>query len=401
MGSLCSTSVESGNGREAKKVSTEDSDEERSGSSSKDNGTKKKKEEGGETKTLKSAQNDSNSQETTAKLLSEPNTFDEKESVPEVIPEPREVIDKLLSSGYNEKLHIEVENIRWSSSYEKDLQCDQKFHVLSKKKKKGEEITTSKKKKSFSKYVYMCACMQKKKKKKTNKIMLRWKGQEPALIKFIDKEWPYFGRHNKGERDTVCFDALKKSYVCKEKLGSGNFGVVKLAVRIKDDRKFAAKFINKKRLELEDLKGLMMEISVMKYLSSPEHPNVARLFEVFDSPFQMTQGFSEKTAANLFAQLMSALSYMHDKGIIHRDLKPENLMFETKDLNAQLKLVDFGLAMRLKPVVTDSGDATSQQTTWKKIQEFAGTPEFMAPEIYRDEFYDSSVDMWSAGCILY
>lgn len=35
---------------------------------------------------------------------------------------------------------------------------------------------------------------------------------------------------------------------------------------------------------------------------------------------------------------------MHSLGIIHRDLKPENLLLTSKGSNAEVKLIDFGLA---------------------------------------------------------
>ena len=44
-------------------------------------------------------------------------------------------------------------------------------------------------------------------------------------------------------------------------------------------------------------------------------------------------------------------------GIAHRDLKPENFLFETKDSDSELKIIDFGLAKIINPSVNvvDSG----------------------------------------------
>ena len=36
-------------------------------------------------------------------------------------------------------------------------------------------------------------------------------------------------------------------------------------------------------------------------------------------------------------------------GIAHRDLKPENFLFETKDQESELKIIDFGLSKIINP----------------------------------------------------
>ena len=43
-------------------------------------------------------------------------------------------------------------------------------------------------------------------------------------------------------------------------------------------------------------------------------------------------------------QILSAIVYCHDKKIVHRDLKPENFIFETKEMDSDLKVIDFGLS---------------------------------------------------------
>lgn len=54
--------------------------------------------------------------------------------------------------------------------------------------------------------------------------------------------------------------------------------------------------------------------------------------------------FTEKMAANLFRQMICAVSHCHTKKICHKDLKPENFLFESTDPSAKLKLIDFGLS---------------------------------------------------------
>jgi serine/threonine protein kinase len=99
----------------------------------------------------------------------------------------------------------------------------------------------------------------------------------------------------------------------------------------------------------------------MAIMITLDHPNIARLFEVYDYKSSyvlilelceggelfkriVTKALNEDIVAQIMAQLLQALLYLHAKGIVHRDLKPENMLFE-KGSNS-LKLIDFGIAVR-------------------------------------------------------
>ena len=92
--------------------------------------------------------------------------------------------------------------------------------------------------------------------------------------------------------------------------------------------------------------------------------------------------------------MMHAISYLHSKGIVHRDLKLDNVMvdgLETGDINKiRVKLIDFGMSK-----FTRHGDKKINLTT------YAGTLDFMAPEILEGQDYDLTCDIWSMGVITY
>jgi len=76
---------------------------------------------------------------------------------------------------------------------------------------------------------------------------------------------------------------------------------------------------------------------------------------------------------------------LHKNNIVYRDLKPENVLL---DHEGHIKLTDFGLAKNL---------GTKKGTT----NSFCGTADYVAPEIIRGEFYDTSADIWSLGVLIY
>jgi eukaryotic-like serine/threonine-protein kinase len=95
------------------------------------------------------------------------------------------------------------------------------------------------------------------------------------------------------------------------------------------------------------------------------------------------------------AQIAAGLAAAHDKGIVHRDIKPENV-FVTKD--GRVKILDFGLAKLVEPVVADGARATMAQTDPGMV---VGTVGYMSPEQLRAEPVDARSDVFSLGAVLY
>ena len=53
----------------------------------------------------------------------------------------------------------------------------------------------------------------------------------------------------------------------------------------------------------------------------------------------------EKEAARIIRRIGGALLQLHEKNIYHLDVKPENIIFESNDINAPMKLTDFGCSL--------------------------------------------------------
>lgn len=96
------------------------------------------------------------------------------------------------------------------------------------------------------------------------------------------------------------------------------------------------------------------------------------------------RALSEDDVLRLGIDLCKALEYCQCQNIIHRDIKPENIFVSRF---GEFKLGDFGIARELERTMSGLS---------KK-----GTYSYMAPEMYKGEAYDSRVDIYSLGIVLY
>jgi negative regulator of the PHO system len=142
------------------------------------------------------------------------------------------------------------------------------------------------------------------------------------------------------------------------------------------------------------------EISLMKEL---KHDNIVGLHDVIHTENKLMLVFEymdkdlkkymdtygsplppEQIKSFMF-QLLRGVAFCHERHVLHRDLKPQNLLINRK---GELKLADFGLARAFGiPVNTFSNEVV---TLW-----------YRAPDVLLgSRSYDTSIDIWSAGCIM-
>jgi len=204
-----------------------------------------------------------------------------------------------------------------------------------------------------------------------------------------------------GASDGKKVPTVEDKYTLKDLLGTGAFSQVRLAESKEHPGElYAIKVIDKKALKGKE-DSLENEIRVLRRL---DHPNVVKLLEAYESKsyvylvMELVTGgelfdrivekgsYTEKDAADLIKQVLSAVAYMHDSGVVHRDLKPENLLYASPEDDSKIMISDFGLSK-----MEDSGIMATA----------CGTPGYVAPEVLAQKPYGKEVDVWSIGVISY
>ena len=207
---------------------------------------------------------------------------------------------------------------------------------------------------------------------------------------------------------------IAKRYLKIKNIANGTYSKVYIVQNKTDFKLYCCKEILKNKVA--DINKFRNEINV---LSKVDHPNIIRLYEVFEDDryisiiMELCQGgdlfkkinelaekdqsFSEKEAVKIFKQLMSAVSYCHSQGICHRDLKPDNIIFLNKEPDSPIKVIDFGLSKifgELKPIM--KGNKVEKNIMSLRV----GTAYYMSPEVLQGN-YDNKCDIWACGVILY
>lgn len=182
-------------------------------------------------------------------------------------------------------------------------------------------------------------------------------------------------------------------------IGEGGMGVVYEAFDRKRGLRIAIKAAKPgfQRLLSPELEGAL----------TVRHPNVCRVNEIYTTQtdageidfltMELLEGetlsgylkargkLSEIEALTIARQLCAGLSEAHRSGVIHRDLKSANIILcNPSSSGRRVVITDFGL----------SGAASGSD-------DLAGTPQYMAPELWRGERTSKASDIYALGVVLY
>jgi serine/threonine protein kinase len=237
----------------------------------------------------------------------------------------------------------------------------------------------------------------------------------PLAILFVSKLRQHFSKRSKQQIEmtgSVSTSESNASFVVRETLaakqvslrdkvlGTGSYSKVLVGYSSKLDKLVAIKKIDKRQKNEYTKRFLPRELKLVANLN---HPNVIKVFDIIETPFYICmveeyagngdllkmikdrKRIDEDESRILFRQFVEGLHYLDNESIVHRDLKCENLML---DIYNNLKIGDFGFARYL-----NAGESSHS---------FCGSKAYVALEIMQSTAYsDNSVDIWSAGVILY
>ncbi|KAF8312466.1 hypothetical protein DL93DRAFT_2228981 [Clavulina sp. PMI_390] len=147
---------------------------------------------------------------------------------------------------------------------------------------------------------------------------------------------------------------------------------------------------------------LSHHVSSTSLHTSLHHPAIVSLLSTFNTPTEYCQvlelcittlsafitqrtprSLTESEARGVLKSVVDALMHLAGESILHRDIKADNILVSE---NGRVKLGDFGLAAKLEPPLFE-------------LSTFCGTPNYLSPEVVRQQPYGAASDLWALGCL--
>ena len=167
--------------------------------------------------------------------------------------------------------------------------------------------------------------------------------------------------------------------------------------------------VNKSTTNKEKLLEFINKMNLIKEamcLSKCNYPNVVKIYDFTADPLTIVMEYCDKGSLRsiidqgfflhpiykifLIYSICDGLGYIHTQGIIHGDLKCDNILLSTEkkfiidDMFYPIpKLADFGLSQ------------------FKPNNIIAGTPGYIAPEIYKGSGLTKKTDIFALGMVMF
>ena len=221
-------------------------------------------------------------------------------------------------------------------------------------------------------------------------------------------------------------------YILGQTIGKGGIGKVKIAWRKDSTLPVAIKLMRREPADPSHLLKLYYKISILHDLS---HPNIARIIEVVETERRIAVVLEYASGGNLaeyvtalkylkaaparriFAQIISGVGYLHQKGILHLALSSHKVVL---DRNRNVILVGFSHANTFNPQDMLSNDAIANISNDDFVERHRldqqdehgfmrgdlmldrlEAPHYSAPEGSLCRSYEGrKADVWSCGIIL-
>lgn len=203
----------------------------------------------------------------------------------------------------------------------------------------------------------------------------------------------------RGDLKLVRHDHIAFRYEIIDRLGKGTFGQVAKAFDHKTRQFVAIKIIrNKKKFH----KQALIEQKILEKIKDKADCNVVHFLEsitfrghlcfVFEllsiNLYELIKsdrfrGYHPKIIQSYSKQIMNCLCLLKSENIIHCDLKPENILLDLNNRDT-VKVIDFG------------SSCFGSERMYTYIQ----SRFYRSPEVLFGLPYNTSIDMWSLGCIL-